>query len=59
MPIYWTPVPYLPPASRLFARPAAICESPSIANVKARLEDLARRYGERFRPDPGWQQFTA
>jgi 3-hydroxyacyl-CoA dehydrogenase / enoyl-CoA hydratase / 3-hydroxybutyryl-CoA epimerase len=25
-----------------------------IANVTARLEELARRYGERFRPDPGW-----
>jgi 3-hydroxyacyl-CoA dehydrogenase / enoyl-CoA hydratase / 3-hydroxybutyryl-CoA epimerase len=24
------------------------------ANVTARLEELARRYGERFRPDPGW-----
>jgi 3-hydroxyacyl-CoA dehydrogenase/enoyl-CoA hydratase/3-hydroxybutyryl-CoA epimerase len=30
-----------------------------IANVTARLEELARRYGERFRPDPGWQQFSA
>ena len=24
------------------------------ANVIARLEELAQRYGERFRPDPGW-----
>jgi 3-hydroxyacyl-CoA dehydrogenase / enoyl-CoA hydratase / 3-hydroxybutyryl-CoA epimerase len=24
--------------------------------VTARLEDLALRYGERFRPDPGWRQ---
>jgi 3-hydroxyacyl-CoA dehydrogenase/enoyl-CoA hydratase/3-hydroxybutyryl-CoA epimerase len=30
-----------------------------IADVTARLEELARRYGERFRPDPGWQQFPA
>jgi 3-hydroxyacyl-CoA dehydrogenase/enoyl-CoA hydratase/3-hydroxybutyryl-CoA epimerase len=30
-----------------------------IASVTARLEELARRYGERFRPDPGWQQFPA
>ena len=30
-----------------------------IANVTARLEELARRYGERFRPDPGWQRFSA
>jgi 3-hydroxyacyl-CoA dehydrogenase / enoyl-CoA hydratase / 3-hydroxybutyryl-CoA epimerase len=28
-----------------------------IASVTARLEELARRYGERFRPDPGWQRF--
>ena len=25
-----------------------------VANVIARLEELAQRYGERFRPDPGW-----
>jgi 3-hydroxyacyl-CoA dehydrogenase / enoyl-CoA hydratase / 3-hydroxybutyryl-CoA epimerase len=24
------------------------------ANITARLEELAQRYGERFRPDPGW-----
>ena len=30
-----------------------------VANVTARLEELARRYGERFRPDPGWQRFSA
>jgi 3-hydroxyacyl-CoA dehydrogenase/enoyl-CoA hydratase/3-hydroxybutyryl-CoA epimerase len=30
-----------------------------IADVTARLEELARRYGERFRPDPGWQQFSS
>jgi 3-hydroxyacyl-CoA dehydrogenase/enoyl-CoA hydratase/3-hydroxybutyryl-CoA epimerase len=30
-----------------------------IAGVTARLEELARRYGERFRPDPGWQRFPA
>jgi 3-hydroxyacyl-CoA dehydrogenase/enoyl-CoA hydratase/3-hydroxybutyryl-CoA epimerase len=29
------------------------------ANVIARLEELARRYGQRFRPDPGWRQFAA
>jgi 3-hydroxyacyl-CoA dehydrogenase/enoyl-CoA hydratase/3-hydroxybutyryl-CoA epimerase len=27
-----------------------------IAHVTVRLEDLAGRYGERFRPDPGWQR---
>ena len=26
-----------------------------IANVTVRLEELSQRYGERFRPDPGWQ----
>jgi 3-hydroxyacyl-CoA dehydrogenase/enoyl-CoA hydratase/3-hydroxybutyryl-CoA epimerase len=26
------------------------------ANVRAALEQLAQRYGERFRPDPGWEQ---
>jgi 3-hydroxyacyl-CoA dehydrogenase/enoyl-CoA hydratase/3-hydroxybutyryl-CoA epimerase len=30
-----------------------------IAAVTARLEELARRYGERFRPDPGWKRFSA
>ena len=30
-----------------------------IADVTARLEELSRRYGERFRPDPGWQQLAA
>jgi 3-hydroxyacyl-CoA dehydrogenase/enoyl-CoA hydratase/3-hydroxybutyryl-CoA epimerase len=30
-----------------------------VASVTARLEELAQRYGERFRPDPGWQQFSA
>jgi 3-hydroxyacyl-CoA dehydrogenase / enoyl-CoA hydratase / 3-hydroxybutyryl-CoA epimerase len=30
-----------------------------VANVTARLAELARRHGERFRPDPGWQQFVA
>jgi 3-hydroxyacyl-CoA dehydrogenase/enoyl-CoA hydratase/3-hydroxybutyryl-CoA epimerase len=30
-----------------------------IAGVIARLEELARRYGERFRPDPGWQRFSS
>jgi 3-hydroxyacyl-CoA dehydrogenase/enoyl-CoA hydratase/3-hydroxybutyryl-CoA epimerase len=30
-----------------------------IPSVIARLEELARRYGERFRPDPGWQRFSS
>jgi 3-hydroxyacyl-CoA dehydrogenase/enoyl-CoA hydratase/3-hydroxybutyryl-CoA epimerase len=29
-----------------------------IPEVTARLEELARRYGERFRPDPGWRQLA-
>ena len=55
MPIYWTQAPYLRPDSRLFE--AARCNMPRTrgeANVTARLEELAQRYGERFRPDPGW-----
>ncbi|HEX6571442.1 MAG TPA: 3-hydroxyacyl-CoA dehydrogenase NAD-binding domain-containing protein [Steroidobacteraceae bacterium] len=30
-----------------------------VADVIATLEALAGRYGERFRPDPGWQQFAS
>jgi 3-hydroxyacyl-CoA dehydrogenase / enoyl-CoA hydratase / 3-hydroxybutyryl-CoA epimerase len=29
-----------------------------VANVRAELERLAQRYGERFRPDPGWDRLT-
>jgi 3-hydroxyacyl-CoA dehydrogenase/enoyl-CoA hydratase/3-hydroxybutyryl-CoA epimerase len=39
--------------------PLQYARARGIANVTARLEDLARRYGERFRPDPGWQKFPA
>jgi 3-hydroxyacyl-CoA dehydrogenase/enoyl-CoA hydratase/3-hydroxybutyryl-CoA epimerase len=28
------------------------------ANIRAELERLAQRYGERFRPDPGWDRLT-
>ncbi|HEY1314071.1 MAG TPA: 3-hydroxyacyl-CoA dehydrogenase NAD-binding domain-containing protein [Steroidobacteraceae bacterium] len=28
-----------------------------IANITGRLAELATQYGERFRPDPGWQEF--
>jgi 3-hydroxyacyl-CoA dehydrogenase/enoyl-CoA hydratase/3-hydroxybutyryl-CoA epimerase len=28
-------------------------------DVTARLTELAGRYGARFRPDPGWEQFAA
>jgi len=28
------------------------------ANVRAALEQLAQRYGERFRPDPGWERLA-
>jgi 3-hydroxyacyl-CoA dehydrogenase/enoyl-CoA hydratase/3-hydroxybutyryl-CoA epimerase len=30
-----------------------------VTQVQSRLEDLAARYGERFRPDPGWQDLVA
>jgi 3-hydroxyacyl-CoA dehydrogenase / enoyl-CoA hydratase / 3-hydroxybutyryl-CoA epimerase len=39
--------------------PLQYARSRGIGNVVARLEELAQRYGERFRPDPGWQQFAA
>src|ERR1700736_377538 len=39
--------------------PLQYARARGIANVTARLEELARRYGERFRPDPGWQRFAA
>jgi 3-hydroxyacyl-CoA dehydrogenase/enoyl-CoA hydratase/3-hydroxybutyryl-CoA epimerase len=39
--------------------PLQYARSRGIPNVLARLEELAQRYGERFRPDPGWQQFAA
>ena len=29
-----------------------------VANIRAELERLAQRYGERFRPDPGWDRLT-
>jgi len=28
------------------------------ADIRAELERLAQRYGERFRPDPGWDRLT-
>lgn len=39
--------------------PLHYAKTRGIANVTARLEELAQRYGERFRPDPGWRQLTA
>jgi len=39
--------------------PLHYAKARGIANVTARLTELAQRYGERFRPDPGWQQFAA
>jgi 3-hydroxyacyl-CoA dehydrogenase/enoyl-CoA hydratase/3-hydroxybutyryl-CoA epimerase len=39
--------------------PLQYAKARGIANVTARLTELAQRYGERFRPDPGWQQFAA
>ncbi|MEP6548974.1 MAG: 3-hydroxyacyl-CoA dehydrogenase NAD-binding domain-containing protein [Gammaproteobacteria bacterium] len=39
--------------------PLQYARSRGIANVTARLEEFAQRYGERFRPDLGWQQFAA
>jgi 3-hydroxyacyl-CoA dehydrogenase/enoyl-CoA hydratase/3-hydroxybutyryl-CoA epimerase len=39
--------------------PLQYARARGIANVTARLEELAQRYGERFRPDPGWQQLQS
>lgn len=39
--------------------PLHYARSRGIANIVTRLEELAQRYGERFRPDPGWQKFPA
>jgi 3-hydroxyacyl-CoA dehydrogenase/enoyl-CoA hydratase/3-hydroxybutyryl-CoA epimerase len=38
--------------------PLQYARSRGIAQVTARLEELAQRYGERFRPDPGWQHLA-
>ncbi|MDP9084284.1 MAG: 3-hydroxyacyl-CoA dehydrogenase family protein, partial [Pseudomonadota bacterium] len=38
--------------------PLQYAKTRGVAKVTARLEELAKRYGERFRPDPGWQQFS-
>jgi 3-hydroxyacyl-CoA dehydrogenase/enoyl-CoA hydratase/3-hydroxybutyryl-CoA epimerase len=39
--------------------PLQYARTRGVANVTARLEELARRYGVRFRPDAGWQKFPA
>jgi 3-hydroxyacyl-CoA dehydrogenase/enoyl-CoA hydratase/3-hydroxybutyryl-CoA epimerase len=39
--------------------PLQYARARGVANVTARLEELSRRYGERFRPDAGWQQFPS
>jgi 3-hydroxyacyl-CoA dehydrogenase / enoyl-CoA hydratase / 3-hydroxybutyryl-CoA epimerase len=38
--------------------PLQYAKQRGIATVTARLEELARRYGERFRPDSGWQRLV-
>jgi len=39
--------------------PLAYARSRGVGEVVARLEELAQRYGSRFRPDPGWQTLAA
>jgi len=39
--------------------PLQYARSRGVAQVVARLGELERRYGERFRPDPGWNSLTA
>jgi 3-hydroxyacyl-CoA dehydrogenase/enoyl-CoA hydratase/3-hydroxybutyryl-CoA epimerase len=39
--------------------PLQYARARGVANITTRLAELASRHGERFRPDPGWQQFSA
>jgi 3-hydroxyacyl-CoA dehydrogenase/enoyl-CoA hydratase/3-hydroxybutyryl-CoA epimerase len=39
--------------------PLQYARSRGVAQVVARLAELERRYGERFRPDPGWSSLAA
>jgi 3-hydroxyacyl-CoA dehydrogenase / enoyl-CoA hydratase / 3-hydroxybutyryl-CoA epimerase len=39
--------------------PLRYVQERGVADVVARLESLAERHGERFRPDPGWARFGA
>jgi 3-hydroxyacyl-CoA dehydrogenase/enoyl-CoA hydratase/3-hydroxybutyryl-CoA epimerase len=39
--------------------PVHYAKARGIANVTARMEELAQHYGERFRPDAGWPELTA
>jgi 3-hydroxyacyl-CoA dehydrogenase / enoyl-CoA hydratase / 3-hydroxybutyryl-CoA epimerase len=39
--------------------PLQYAKDRGIANVTRRLNELADRYGERFRPDAGWGLFPA
>jgi 3-hydroxyacyl-CoA dehydrogenase/enoyl-CoA hydratase/3-hydroxybutyryl-CoA epimerase len=38
--------------------PMHYARSRGVANIRQELERLAQRYGERFRPDPGWDRLT-
>jgi 3-hydroxyacyl-CoA dehydrogenase/enoyl-CoA hydratase/3-hydroxybutyryl-CoA epimerase len=38
--------------------PLRYARSRGVANIRAELERLAQRYGERFWPDPGWDRLT-
>jgi 3-hydroxyacyl-CoA dehydrogenase / enoyl-CoA hydratase / 3-hydroxybutyryl-CoA epimerase len=38
--------------------PMHYARSRGAANIRAELERLTQRYGERFRPDPGWDRLT-
>jgi len=39
--------------------PMAYASSRGVAAVRARLQELAQRYGARFAPDPGWERSPA
>ena len=38
--------------------PLHYARSRGVANIREELERLSQRYGERFRPDPGWHRLT-
>jgi 3-hydroxyacyl-CoA dehydrogenase / enoyl-CoA hydratase / 3-hydroxybutyryl-CoA epimerase len=38
--------------------PLQYAKSRGIPQIRRRLEELERRYGARFRPDPGWDRLT-
>jgi 3-hydroxyacyl-CoA dehydrogenase / enoyl-CoA hydratase / 3-hydroxybutyryl-CoA epimerase len=44
--------------ARFRGGPMPYARSRGVAQIRAELERLAQRYGERFQPDPGWDRLT-